>query len=801
MSSFAVGSSGCRAELPLVRVGVIRHQGETMLSPSHDVVPFLAAQDPPRWAVTAFDERDFGGALGAAAELDVIVLGYNATLYTPELRAALEQAPPNVPVLLLHQREQHCFGFLRDRLAIEIVELDPVGEAVSPRERSDAFEPLLNWPHAGLMARRRFRAKAIRALSFSPDGAWRVVMEAQQGAQRFPVLVRTRADHGQRMVACSLLLRPAAQEAHGRLLENLLVYCAFGWPEVGLVDLEGHGTAAARMRDLEHGMAMWTQRTVRVRVPKGARLPVDDWPLQGVKRVVAPAELTADRIDPAASAPWFRRGGELIRVDAGGGISVTAELTDRFIVVRRWAMWFGGLSDQAWLERLSSARAVLRMLEDVALADPAKLPFDLRFKVAPADYAHEVKGLLAARLRPDNVEETISATAAALDLDRLVGGSALSLSRRRKVKRWLRGQLDGAVWSDQLDILRSLGEPDLLLENLKRWRGGWRGGDPRHRVDALVATRLREAVLACWPKGDEPDDLLDDAALATLDGDPVLEDLRHGPLLCADFVSALYAHRPPGATRSKLFDPERFARSVAVAVGRVRAAGLYTDTADVRTVCAHTQAILRHLADHPAGLRFAPESGELPSSVAESVLEEATRARASEREARRDLPALGRAMVAFAAVSLAVAGVGLLELWHLASVTVRTEHWGLIALAGGLPAAVLVTLRWGLRDRADGDERRDLWVAQSAVVVVAIALAAVAATAIWRVPDELGLSITLGLAAGAVVLAVLLIMLRELGLVPLWATNLPTIVGSVTGPLTALTKRLTGPSSEPPSRS
>jgi hypothetical protein len=196
MASFAVGGSGCRAELPQVRVAVIRNQSETMLSPSNDVVPFLEAQGGERWAVTAFDERDFGGALGAAADFDVIVLGYNATLYTPELRAALRAAPPTAPVLLMHQREQHCFAFLRDELELEVVELDGgVREAVIPRERTESFEPLLSWPNAQLTKEKRLAVKSIRGLSFSPDGAWRLVMEAQRGAQRLPVLVRTRSDH------------------------------------------------------------------------------------------------------------------------------------------------------------------------------------------------------------------------------------------------------------------------------------------------------------------------------------------------------------------------------------------------------------------------------------------------------------------------------------------------------------------------------------------------------------------------------------------------------------------------------
>jgi hypothetical protein len=101
MASFAIGTSGTKVELPQVRVAVIRDQTETILAPSNDVVPFLEAQDGDRWALRLFDERDFGGALGGSAEFDVIVLGYNATLFSTALRDALRSAAPAAPLLVV----------------------------------------------------------------------------------------------------------------------------------------------------------------------------------------------------------------------------------------------------------------------------------------------------------------------------------------------------------------------------------------------------------------------------------------------------------------------------------------------------------------------------------------------------------------------------------------------------------------------------------------------------------------------------------------------------------------------------
>ncbi len=788
MASFAVGGSGATVELPPVRVAIVRDQGESTLAPSNDIVPFLEARGRERWDIQTFDERDFGGALGAAGEFDVIVLGYNATAFAPALREALREAPPTAPVLMLHQREQDCFEFLGEELAIDLVKLgDGVAEAVIPRERQPAYEPVLNWPHADLTVDGRLRAKAIRGLSFSRDGAWRVVLEAQRGAQRLPVLIRTRTDHRQRIVACSLLLRPAAEAAHGDLLENLLVYCAFGWPDVALVELEGDATAVQRIRGFEQGMAMWAGGSVRVVIPATEPLPIDRWPLRGVKRIVAPAELSWD----AQASGWMRRGGELIRVAADGGVVVTAQLTDRFVLLRQWAVWFAALPEPQWLARLSTARSVLRVLAAVE-EDPALLE-DVRFEVEPAAYAREVAALVADRLRGDNVDETISTTAAALDLDALTGKRALSGLRRRRVEAWLQEQLDGATRSDQLDILRALGDQELLRGRLEQWRDDWPAEHADRRIDALVATRLREAVHACWPAGGEPEGLLSDATLAALDDDLVVGELRHSPLLCAEFLAAFYARNDA----SPLFDVGHFPRSLAVAVDHVSARGLFTETPDVRAVCSHSLAMFRHLERHPAGLRFLAERGELPQSAAESVLQEATRARGSEREARRDLPALGIAVLVLASIALGLEAIALLGLWRLTGIEVSVRPWWLPLALLAITVGVLATLRWFVLVRTERVERRDLRLAQNVVASLALGIALVVATLAWRVGAPNGgvtaLALVLGPLVGSTAFAALLVLLRRLGLAPQWSMRVLGLSGDIKSPLAALTKLLGDP--------
>ncbi len=315
-------------------------------------------------------------------------------------------------------------------------------------------------------------------------------------------------------------------------------------------------------------------------------------------------------------------------------------------------------------------------------------------------------------------------------------------------------------------------------------------------MDALLATRLREAVHACWPKGNEPAKLIPKAVLDELDGDQVVEDLRHGPLLCAEFLAALYC-RPPGA-KGALFDPQRYQRSAAEAIEHVSAVGLYDDPQHVGAVCAHTLAILRHLERRPAGLRFLADRGELPSSAAQSVLEEATKARDREHEARRDLPALGKAVFVLGAVTLALAVVGLLDLWKISGFTVSIQPWWLILPIAAVPAAVLAGLRWYWIERHVESERRDLRLAQHAMAFAALALSAVPGTLAWRLGspkgDINGFAISLGLAAGLTTFTVLLVVLANYNLTPRWATRVPEVFNSLTSPLTALTKRLTGKS-------
>src|SRR5689334_6426774 len=103
MPTIAVPDSGVEVELPRVRVGVVQHTPESLLTPAHDVVAYLRSR-PEWWSVEAFDEQNFGALLGSPDVFDVVVIGFNAVLNCRELRDALVRACPPVPLLVLHQR-------------------------------------------------------------------------------------------------------------------------------------------------------------------------------------------------------------------------------------------------------------------------------------------------------------------------------------------------------------------------------------------------------------------------------------------------------------------------------------------------------------------------------------------------------------------------------------------------------------------------------------------------------------------------------------------------------------------------
>lgn len=787
-----LGSERYRAELSRARVGVIQHEPESLLTPGHDVLPFLRSR-PDHWSVEAFSERDFGALLGAADRFDVIVVGFNALLNCDELRAALHDHVPATPMLVLHQRESNCWSFLREDLALSVSPLGSrVDRASVPRERDADDEPLLRWPHRALD--RELRGEAVRSFAFSPDGAWRVVLEVTRGAQRVPVLVRTRSNHASRVVACSVLLRPAQDTEHGHLLENLLTYCASGWPDLAIADVPG-ADSSYDPDALARGMGMWSERCLRVSFDVPKDIPMDRWPLRGVRRLLVPESLEPGAVrDSRGGDKWFNRGGILVQMGASGRLTYHVGSRDRLIVLRRWAVWFGAAAPKVWLGRLSTARAVLRLLAQIEPYDRQILSEDLKVKTSPHEYAGPVAQLIASRVRHGNVDRTISATASVLDLDRLTGGQALTPWSKHRVRTWLESQLPQAGPEDQLEILRSLAGQEGLHEQLRHHHPA--------DVSAVYATRLREAVRACWPAGDEPADLVPEPILDELANPRLEEELEQWPLLSAEFLAALYAPAmsPSDGDGGRLFDLERFASAEAVALSRLQAPDPAAPASEARLVCARTLAMLWHLRRNPLGaLRALPDAAELPAGTVESVLEEATRARAGEREARHDLPALGTAAFLLGTGTLAMAAVALLALWDAWDVR-QDPWWPALPLALAATLAILGAFRWGLMPRLEARaDRRDLRFSQTIVGVFALAIALAAGTKGWALGgDSLAGKLAMGPLLFSTAFAALALVLSRFRVSPGWAQELLSITTDIKSPLTAIRERFSRRTSDGP---
>ena len=124
-----------------------------------------------------------------------------------------------------------------------------------------------------------------------------------------------------------------------------------------------------------------------------------------------------------------------------------------------------------------------------------------------------------------NVNELVSSTTAALDVDRLAGGRVLQEAQRLQVEAWLRAAFPRASLEERFDIARALGEV-----GARPVRGGGERG-VRGPVSVVCVTRMREAALACRAKS-----VTVEEAGVEVDS---LTELDTRPQLCAEFLAAM----------------------------------------------------------------------------------------------------------------------------------------------------------------------------------------------------------------------------------------------------------------------
>jgi hypothetical protein len=691
-------------------------------TPAFDLGPFLNAHKE-RWRV-----REVNDPMSAAAShdagLDAIVLGFNAiydSTRPPRSAARLRRPPGNLVVL--HQLEAECFGFLRGELALEVRPFEAVElHAIAvPKERRARNEPLLTWPHdlIGDFEGTSAKAQALYGFQPDPESLWRVVLEALVGGERVPVLMRTAMVMPERLVACSLLLE-WRDDWHAVLLDNILTYCGLGSPNVAVVtpgsEDEYDVTAVVERLRLRGAYA--------VTLPPGDRFEIGTLP-GTVKHVIAPVSLAPDEVftDDARARAWAKGGGILARMGRDGELTAHSRASDEDWVGRRWATWYGGRARDDWERRLSSARAVLQMLARIDDREGALGAEQL------AEYpAEDIAEYLAKRVKDGNCEETISATAMAWDIHRLLGGRGLTSGNAREVEGWLRGAFGRAPGADladmrpppvedQLDIARALTDADLLRRAWNRM-----ADEP---VTALSLTRMREALVAC-DAGREYT-TLPDSVREALDSEAVVAELEDRPLLAAEFLYAAAAleHAVQDHPVATLHGPAvRTALSVVCARGVL---GRYGDDIDPEAVGAtqittEALALMEHMRERPTSTwQIKPESDDVPALAVQEVLREGARTRKASAKRAAETRALGLALWLMS--TLAAAAAALAIGWRFGSLDLDAGIWITLIASVVIAFFALLLLRRLRRERPVNAFAGDLLGALGLVAAGALAAA------------------------------------------------------------------------------
>ena len=515
-----------RVPFPRYAIGLLQSESEMLQTPQYDLSAFLAAETE-LWTVELFTERTVHALLDATNRFDCIVVGYNASHKSREIREALEAWTPDVGMCVLHQLEPAALAFLAGALGLRARRLaTPAGPPSVASGRKPDDEILLNWrERVGLTDEARELHDSLAYVCVTPtDGTWRTVLEVQTPNARLPVLVRTRTGRAPPLAVSTALLAPR-RASHAHLLRNLMLWCASGRPSVVVVDTGGEPDAAVVQRKLR----MQGTRAIVEQVSAPERLDLRAWPFWGVGDVVLPQSWDG-RLQTAASnddrhnlTPWLRRGGRIVVLGPGDGLTIRHGESDAHWVAKRWATWFNGISPAVWhggrpgmAGSLVATRSILRMLSVLhRVAPDVRLPGqtavsavldDLAKKgiaidpeslglPSPSEFNGEVSALLRRRIgRADNIDQTASATITALDIDALLGHEALRDGVRARLTDRLLADRETFAIEDRLELARCLRRGELLVETIESART-----DPRLEapMSATLVTALRSAVVAC----------------------------------------------------------------------------------------------------------------------------------------------------------------------------------------------------------------------------------------------------------------------------------------------------------------
>ena len=694
-------SSPVLVPFPRYSVALLQSESEMMQVPEYDLLPALELDKT--WDVELFTERTVDALLDSAERFDCVVVGYNAAHKSDQIRNALTSRPPGVGLLVLHQLEPSGLSFIASEGLRAIRLRPPANHALLVPEVVAHDEILLNWPWRLELTKvdnTRCLPHSIAHLGVvqQPGGTWEAVFETRYGHRRLPVVLRTDARARVATAVCTVLLAPR-HEDHLKLLTNLLMWCAAGRPSAVVIEAPGESNASIVHRKLRlQGVKAVVERVA------ADELDFERWPVWGARDALLPAALDPTqapgwpREDPCHAKPWLRRGHRIVLLGRDDSLTIRHGESDAHWVAGRWATWFNSVPTVIWhggrgqpgsivatrailrvlsalhrvrrettLPGLATAHGVLDGLEEAGTGiDPRALGLP-----EPGRYVQPVGRMLAARIGPDdNVDDTVSATVAALDIDALLGGDVLG-DRRGRLKAWLKGRAGTAALEDRLEIARCFGDEELLQDVMKSAANDARIRQP---ASAVMVTALRSALVAC---NASPETRLEQFALDP-ESSVVDDELRMRPMLAAGYlIGVMDLQRlwttPPSREAALALVAPPAARVDRATITLGRYGPLSRGVSDWRPpvpelASTEALALIAYFAKYPVPTHVVGAS-DVSAGALHAVLQEASRARVENerldeavtegiehaRRAGRTLALAGEALILAATALFAVA--------------------------------------------------------------------------------------------------------------------------------------------------
>jgi hypothetical protein len=677
---------------PRLSIALVQHESEVLHAPTHDVGTVLALSK--RWHLTLYGEQGFEALLDPRTRHDCIVFGHNALHKNPGLVAALSEKCPATGICVLHQLSGKSLGFMDGDLRVGLgpdeihAEHSVVAAALDPRD-----EVLLNWPEAvplqsadgahGAPPGASLPALAVRALEPARGAGWRTVLEIEEGGKRLPVLIRTPATRRPGLVVCSVLIEPH-RPGHTELLTNMILWASTGRPDVAVLYDESEGAAAELVRKLYlQGVQAVSERV--------AGASFSRWPLRNIASVA----VAGDGRLPQDAEAWFGRGGRIVRVSDDGRILTEQRARDAYWVAQLWAAWFQSEPAARWHGSahgrarqpgsVFDTLAVLTMLDAARRGGVIDAGGDLGVGEAStgdqlprlADFEAPVTDLLRRRLSgKPHIDRTVGVTAAALELDRLMGGRVLasivveghpagSLNAASAVRDWLRGRMNDELnppsIEDRLDIAAGLGpgaegeqaakEAFRAVDALARRHGG--------AIPALLATRVRRTAVVCAVFPDEQ--MSDPWQVADT------RDLDESCLLASQYLHALLRYRAERARRAlpadPMIEPPHLLDSAVATIARrgsILRRRSPNEAGKAEAVSLEGLALLEYFDQRDRGVHVIhPEGQGIAPAVVDALLREIQQLRAENAELPGLRRTVSRARDALGVAVLLGAGVGI----------------------------------------------------------------------------------------------------------------------------------------------